>query len=80
MDDIETLKRKYYAACFRVEHTNVTGKQRAWDICLARGYRKFITDYAMRTGDEDAMNLVLGAPHWVTYNDGTLEAMLTNAD
>lgn len=73
--ELDTLKAKYYAACHRVEHGNLLGRHLAWQICLARGYRKFISDYAMRTGDEDAMNLVLGAPHWITYNDGTLQGL-----
>lgn len=72
---IDYLRAHYAKHCAIVEGGTVKGKALAWHICLARGYRRFITDYAMRTGDEDAMNLVLGAPHWLTFNDGNLEAL-----
>lgn len=72
---IDYLRAHYAKHVAIVESGILKGRQLGWHICLARGYRKFITDYAMRTSDEDAMNLVLGAPHWLTYNDGTIEGL-----
>lgn len=72
---IEYLREKYAYHCALVEGGTLKGREYVWHVRLAQGYRKFVMDYAMRTDDEDAMNLVLGAAHWLTFNDGTLEAM-----
>jgi hypothetical protein len=45
-----------------------------WHLCLARGYRRDLTAFAL-AGDEVAGNLVLGAPHFITYSDEQVKSM-----
>lgn len=76
---LDMLTVKYYAACERVQSGILRGKLLAWNVFLARGYRSLIADYALEHDDDDAMNIVLGAPHWLTFNTGTLEAIAGNS-
>lgn len=77
MDDMDiiTLKAKLKAAYELVNSGTLHGKQLVWHIYRARGLHKLTTSLGLELGDDEALDICLGAPHWLTYNDGTLAGM-----
>jgi len=58
-----------------VQARTLSTKRMVYSIYCAKGYHKDIAQRAL-AGDDTAGNVALGAPHWVTYNDGTLASIL----
>lgn len=70
-DTLDVLITRYakHVACYET-----TGS--VWSLCAARGLRKLAVDIALDKGDDAVLNLMWGAPHWLTFNDGTITAMM----
>lgn len=72
----EQLMARFNKHVTAVESNTLKTKQYVYAVLCARGLRSLIVERALDTGDDATLDLVWGAPHWLTYNDGTLEAML----
>lgn len=72
-DSTDTLIARFYRHCEAVERNT---RDMVWHILCARGLHKLLAERAITADDEQAGNVALGAPHWLTYNDGTLTDML----
>lgn len=76
----ESLTARFYNAVNAVQSHTLSTKRLVYEVYRAKGLHKLLAERATEgEGDEQAGNVALGAPHWVTFNAGTLEAMLTEA-
>ena len=67
---LEVLRARYDRHVYEVEHNELaTRGLRTWHVACARGLRKLIVEVAMAAGDDETLNHVWGAPHWLTFSD-----------
>lgn len=71
----EDIIARFYRHADAVRTNAIDTKLVMWHIYAAKGYHKLLAERALE-GDDEAGNVALGAPHWVTYNDGTLQSIL----
>lgn len=72
----EQLVARFNKHVAAVESNTLKANAYVYAVLCARGLRSLIVERAIAVGDDDTLNHVWGAPHWLTYNDGTLTAML----
>lgn len=63
-----------------VSLNTITTRYKLYHIFCAKGLHKLLAERAVTLDDDEAGNVALGAPHWVTFNAGTLDAMLSEAN
>lgn len=73
------LIARFNAHVAAVESNTSNVRRRVYDILCAKGLHKLLAERALQD-DEDAGNTALGAPHWVTFNAGTLENLMKTGD
>jgi len=71
----ESLIERFNRHVDMVQSHTLSTSRMVYEVCCARGLHKLLAERACE-GDDDAGNVALGAPHWLTFNDGTLETML----
>lgn len=72
----EQLIARFHKHVQAVESNTLATKALVWHIYAAKGYHKLLAERAVTMDDDMAGDVALGAAHWVTYNDGTISAML----
>ena len=72
----EQLVARFNKHVQAVESNILKANAYVYAVLCARGLRSLLVERAMASGDDETLNLMWGAPHWLTYNDGTLQAML----
>jgi len=76
----DALIERFHKHVSAVRSNTLSVKNKVWSIYMAKGLHKLLSQRAIDDDDEKAGNVALGAPHFVTFNAGTIEAMLEGID